>query len=119
MRSLCSRRRCSDPDFGRAYAGWATAAYRIGRPDEAETLWKKAMTLMERMTDREKYRTLGTYYMASGNHEQAIENYRALLERYPADGTGINNLAVAYFNTLDLRRAMEEGRKVVALYGRI
>jgi len=105
-----------DPNFGRAYAGWATAAYRIGRPDEAESLFKKALTLMERMTEREKYRTLGAYYMASGNDEQAIANYTALLQRYPADGTGINNLAVAYFNTLDFRRAMEEGRKVVAMY---
>ncbi len=105
-----------DPNFGRAYAGWATASYRIGRPDEAENLWKKALTLIERMTEREKYRTLGTYYMASGNNEQAIQNYQMLLDRYPADGTAINNLAVAYFNSLDFRRAIEHGRKVLDIY---
>jgi serine/threonine protein kinase/tetratricopeptide (TPR) repeat protein len=106
-----------DQNFGRAYSGWAVAALRAGRPEEGDELWKKALSLTERMTEREKYRTLGSYYLGPGaNDEQAIANYRALLDKYPADGPGLNNLAVAYFNTLDFRRAMDEGAKVVAIY---
>jgi tetratricopeptide (TPR) repeat protein len=106
-----------DPGFGRAYSGWAVAALRMGRPEEAEGLWKKALGLLERMTERERYRTLGGYYLGPGaNDEQAIENYRMLVERFPADGVGHNNLGVAYFNTLDFRRAMEQGRRAIDVF---
>ncbi len=106
-----------DPNFGRAYSGWANAAFRAGRPDEADQLWKKAITLMERMTEREKYRTLGGYYLGPGaNDDQALENYRLLVEKYPLDGIGMNNLAVAYFRNLDFKRAYEQGEQAKAIY---
>jgi len=106
-----------DPNFGRAYSGWATAAFRAGRADEAEQQWKKALPLMERMTEREKYRTLGSYYLGPGaNDEQAVENYKHLVEKYPSDGPGLNNLAVAYFRVLDFKRAAEQGQKATAVY---
>ncbi len=106
-----------DPRFGRAYSGWALAAFTLGRTDEAEELWQKALTFMDTMTDRERYRTLGLYYMAvSGNYPEAIESYEALVEKYPADGAGHNNLAVAYFSTLDFERALVEGQRVLDIY---
>jgi serine/threonine protein kinase/tetratricopeptide (TPR) repeat protein len=106
-----------DPNFGRAYSGWAVATLRAGRPEEAESLWKKALALTDRMTEREKYRTLGSYYLGAGaNDDQAIDNYRTLLARYPADGAALNNLAVAYFNTLDFQQAMDQGAKAVEVY---
>ena len=106
-----------DPQFGRAYSGWATAAFRAGRPDEAEQQWKKALSLLERMTEREKYRTLGSYYLGPGaNDEQAVENYRTLVDKYPSDGPGLNNLAVAYFRVLDFKRAAEQGHRATTVY---
>ncbi len=106
-----------DPDFGRAYASWATAAYRLGEREQAEELWKKAMSLMDRMTERERFRTLGNYYLGiTRNYEVAIENYTALLERYPADNAGLNSIAVAYFETLDLQKAVEYGERAARLY---
>jgi tetratricopeptide (TPR) repeat protein len=106
-----------DPNFGRAYSGWAAAAFNLGRPEEAEDLYQKALGLLERMTEREKYRTLGSYYLGPGaNDEQAIANYRSLIERYPSDAIGFNNLAVAYFNTHDFRQAVDQGRKVVEIF---
>jgi len=49
---------------------------------------------LDRMTERERYRTLGTYYhQVARNYESAIENYETLVERFPADdgghGTGV------------------------------
>ena len=106
-----------DPNFGRAYSGWAVSATVLGRASEADALYKKAMALTERMTEREKYRTLGGYYLGPGaNDEQAITNYRALVERYPSDEVGWNNLGVAYFNTLDFKRAQENGRRALDIY---
>lgn len=107
----------SDPNFGRAYSGWAVAAHHLGRSSEAEETWNKALSLQETMTERERYRTLGTYYLAvSGNFQKAIENYEALVEKFPADGPGHNNLAVSYFYTLDFERAKEGGQRVLDIY---
>lgn len=106
-----------DPNFGRAYASWAVAAYRLGDRDEAELLWKKALSLIDRMSERERYRTLGSYYFGvSRNYDIAVENYEALLKRYPADASGLNNLGLAYFETLNFPKAVEQGRRVVAVY---
>ena len=85
-----------DPNLGRAYSGWAISAAKLGRADESADLWKKALSLLDRMTEREKYRTLGTYYSrVIGNQEKAIETFNELLSKYPADGAGHNNLALS------------------------
>ena len=106
-----------DPNFGRAYSGWALAAFNLGRDEEATQLWQKALAYMNTMTERERHRTLGLYYMAvTRNYQKAIESYRALVDKYPADGAGHNNLAVAYFATLDFEAALEEGRRVLEIY---
>jgi tetratricopeptide (TPR) repeat protein len=106
-----------DPNFGRAYAGWATSADHLGRKDEMAAQWKKALALVDRMTEREKYRTLGTYYLAvAQNYEKAIENYSTLVRLYPTDQSGHNNLAYAYFKVLNFGKALEEGRKALEIY---
>ena len=107
----------NDPQFGRAYSGWALATFNLGRNDEADELWQKALSFMETMTERERYRTLGLYYMAvSKNYSKAIESYESLVQKFPADGAGHNNLAVAYFSVLNFERAMQEGQRVLEIY---
>ena len=109
-----------DPNFGRAYAGWAYSALKLGRKDEAADAWKKALSLIERMTEREKYRTLGVYYgTMTRDFEKAIENYATLVRLYPADDAGHNNLALAYFSVRNFTKALEEGRLTVRLYPRM
>jgi tetratricopeptide (TPR) repeat protein len=109
-----------DPNLGRAYSGWALSAAKLGRTEEAEQLWKKALALLDRMTDRERYRTLGNYYSrAVRNPEKAIENFTRLLELYPADAAGHNNLAVAHFRNLNMPKALEYGRRVLTMYPRV
>lgn len=106
-----------DSNFGRAYAGWAVSAYDLGRRAEAEEMWKKAFSLLDRMTEREKYRTLGAYYLGvAGNYDQATEAYRNLVEKYPADRAGHNNLALAYFYKLDFQKAREYGKRAIDVY---
>ncbi|MFN7916581.1 MAG: protein kinase [Vicinamibacterales bacterium] len=107
----------ADPNFGRALSGWANSAYQLGRKTEAEELWKRALARMDRMTERERYRTLGGYYiLVARNYEQAIKNYSELVRLYPADRAGHSNLALAYFYTLDFAKALEEGRKAMEIY---
>jgi len=73
-----------DPNLGRAYSGWAASAIRLGRKEEADQLYQKALALVDRMTEREKFRTLGAYYLnVAGNYEKAIENFEALVAKVP------------------------------------
>jgi tetratricopeptide (TPR) repeat protein len=114
------RAAAEDPDFGRAYAGWAYSALKLGRRNEAEEAWKKALSLIGRMTEREKYRTLGVYYgTMTRDFDKAIENYSTLVRLYPADDAGHNNLALAYFSIRSFDKALEQGRLTVQLYPRM
>ena len=105
-----------DPEFGRAYAGWALSLDRLGRSKEAEELFQKAIALLARMNRRERLRTEGVYALrALRDYSRARDIYRALTAEYPADMTGHNNLAVSEFMLLRFPEAVEQGRRVVAL----
>jgi Flp pilus assembly protein TadD len=105
-----------DPKFGRAYSGLAISAQRLGNSDEADTAWKTALSLIDRMTDREKYRTLGSYYLGiARNFEKAVDNYSALVAAYPADDAGFGNLALAHFYLHDFAKSMSEARRAAEL----
>ena len=109
----------SDPNFGRAYSGWGTSLHNLGRRDESKTVWDKALPLMDSMTDREKYRTLGAYFLGPGqSYKEAIDNFTKLVQTYPYDRAGEHNLAVAYFQALDIPQAIVHGRKAVEIYPR-
>lgn len=106
----------SDPKFGRAYAGMGVVYGNLRREAEAEESYQKAFKHLDRMSEREKYRTLGGYYLlVSRNFEKAIENYQTLVDLFPADGVGHANLAFAYLSVRDFDRAVESGRASVAL----
>ena len=51
-----------------------------------------------------------------GNYAKAVESFEALVEKYPADSAGLNNLAVAHFSTLDFEKAQEAGLKALEIY---
>jgi tetratricopeptide (TPR) repeat protein len=107
----------ADGDFGRAYSGWALALFSLGRQDEAAALWQRALTEMDSMSERERLRTLGLYYVAiAGDYPKAVESYEALVEKYPADNTGHNNKAIAYYYMLDFRKAMESAGEGLRIY---
>jgi serine/threonine protein kinase/Tfp pilus assembly protein PilF len=105
-----------DPNFGRAYAGLAAIYANSGRNDEAEASYQKALTLLDRMTEREKLRTRGGYYLFKFNYDKAIEESEALLKKFPADTSGMANLALAQFYKRDMKTAQQMGRRASDLY---
>jgi len=107
----------ADPNFARAYSGWGLSLFKLGRRSEASEQWNKALKLLDRMAERERYRTLGIYYsFVSINHDKAIENYKQLVELYPADEAAQNNLAISYFMTLKFQHALKQGKRVLDAY---
>lgn len=105
-----------DPNMGRAYAGLAVLFRNRNEPSKADVYFRQALAHMNRMTEREKLRTRGSYYASSGNPDKAIEEFTELVRKYSADNSGLANLAVAYFLKRDMRTALDVGRRAVAIY---
>jgi tetratricopeptide (TPR) repeat protein/predicted Ser/Thr protein kinase len=105
-----------DPELGRAWAGLAAASANLNRYEDAKKYYQEAMKRIDRMTERERHRTLGGYYLRTGDGQAAIKELRTLTERYPADEAGLANLAFAYFLSRDMATAVQLGRKAAEIY---
>ncbi len=105
-----------DPNLGRAYAGIAGLYANQGRREEAQKAFQLAMARIDRMSEREKFRTRGLYYLVMREPQKAQEQFEQLLRQYPADNAGMANLALAYFYRRDMARALAEGRRALEIY---
>jgi eukaryotic-like serine/threonine-protein kinase len=105
-----------DPNLGRAYAGLAAVESNRGQRQAAERNYKEALARIDRMSEREKYRTRGGYYLLIRNPDNAIEEFSALVKQFPADTAGIANLAFAYFVKRDMANALSWGRRAIEIY---
>jgi len=106
-----------DPQLGRAFSGLALAEFTLGRTDQAEARWSKALSLMDTMTERERLRSLGRYYTSvAENNERAVETYSELVSKYPADVGARDSYAAASFRQLDFATAVEETRKILQIF---
>ena len=104
-----------DPNFARAYSGMSAAYGNLGRPTEAEKYGKLAMQHIDRMTERERYRVRGVYYMRAENWQKCVEEYSDLVRKYPGDNIGHNNLSLCYSQLRNWPKAIEEAKEDVAI----
>lgn len=107
-----------DPNFGRAYASIAVASLNLGARQDGEKYFKLAMANLDRMTDRERFRTRGAYYIMMGDQQKCIDEYKSLVARFPSDTAGHNNLALCYTQMRMMPQAIEEVRRAVELLPR-
>ena len=104
-----------DPNLGRAYANIAAMYANTGRMQDADRYHQMAMSHIDRMSDREKYKTRGMYYLLTRDLDKATEELNALVKQYPGDGAGYTNLSLAYFYRRDFAKAVEIGRRASEL----
>jgi tetratricopeptide (TPR) repeat protein/predicted Ser/Thr protein kinase len=104
-----------DPNFGRAYAGIAAASGNLGQMQDAEKFAKMAMAHVDRMTERERYRIRGLYYIRNENWQKCVEEYSDLVKEYPADNIGHNNLAGCYAKLQNLSAAQSETQRAIQI----
>ena len=104
-----------DPEFGRAFAGLGAALWNLDRREDARPYFNKALSLIHRMSDRERLRTRGVYYLFTRNYPQAADEYSQLVTTFPSDASGFANLALAHFYSRDFARALEAGRRATTL----
>jgi serine/threonine protein kinase/tetratricopeptide (TPR) repeat protein len=104
-----------DPKLGRAYAGMAVVNLNLHRRRDAALYFQKALALLDRMTERERYRTRGTYYVFEHDYEKAVDEYEAMVSRFPSDEVGFLNLAVAHCYRRDMQKALVAGNRALQL----
>ena len=97
-----------DPEFAMAYRTMANAYTNIGYRTEARKRYQKAFELSDRVSDRERYYIEGVYYQQSeSTFDKAIKAYDELLEIYPDDFIGNNNLGELYVDLEDWNKAIQ------------
>jgi tetratricopeptide (TPR) repeat protein/predicted Ser/Thr protein kinase len=107
-----------DPKFARAYTGMAAMAQNLGRPTDAVNYMKLAMEHVDRMTERERYRDRGLYYLTAGDWQNCVQEYTQLVTHYPADRVGQNNLATCYTQLRNAPKALEAAQHAVEIVPR-
>ncbi|NIN70763.1 MAG: tetratricopeptide repeat protein, partial [Gemmatimonadetes bacterium] len=106
-----------DTAFAMAYRKLGVTLRNIGqervRGMEALT---KAFEHRDRLTERERYLTEGTYYWGvAGDNEAAMAAYESLLDLNPDDPWAMNNLAIIYDEARDFRRAEQLFTRAIEL----
>jgi tetratricopeptide (TPR) repeat protein len=104
-----------DPNFARAYAGMAAVSGNMGKRQDAEKYVKLAMEHVDRMTERERYRIRGLYYLRTENWQRCVEEYSDLVKQYPADNSGHNNLSICYKGLHNTPKAIEELKQALEI----
>jgi Flp pilus assembly protein TadD len=70
----------------------------------------------DRLTERERYLTEGSYYWGvADDDEAAMAAYESLLDVYPDDPWAMNNLAILYDEVRDFRRAEQLFTRAIEL----
>jgi len=107
-----------DPKFARAYTGMAAMAQNLGRPGDAAKYMNLAMEHVDRMTERERFRNRGLYYLTAGDWQKCAQEFTQLVTRYPADRVGQNNLASCYTQLRNAPKALEAAQHAVEIVPR-
>jgi len=96
-----------DPEFASGYMHLAFALANQQRPSEEYLPFaERAFELSKRSSERERYFIQGGYYSLSGDIQKAIASLRALVQLYPDDYWGNNNLAFLLGRSGQTREAL-------------
>lgn len=105
-----------DPNFGSAYGNLGALYFNTGDLKDSVNYYKLAMQHIDRMTEREKYRTRGGYYLAVSDGDKAVDEFSTLVKQYPSDYMGFGALAHAYYLKHDMANAVEASQRAVEIY---
>ena len=93
-----------DPEFAMAYRSMGASYGNLGYGPERRKVLQKALELSDRVSIRERYLILG---YTENSVEKRIEAYRKLLELYPEDIIGNNQLGLIYLAFEQWDKAIE------------
>ncbi len=102
-----------DPNFGLAYAALGSVSRNLNHLQDAGKYVKLALAHIDNMTERERYRTRGFYYLLNDDLPKCVEEYSALITRYPFDIGARNNRALCLVDSRNIPQAVEDMRQIV------
>ncbi len=100
-----------DPDFALAHADLGVQYYIGGNKTQGEEHFVKALSLMDRLTLREKLWIRAVVEDWRGNRDQAVEYYKTYLAQYPDDSAGWFRLGWTYMAALGQKEKAVEAFK--------
>ncbi len=106
-----------DPEFATAYRSMAMAYNNMALFSEGRKYVQKAFEYSNRISDRERYRNEAEYYrLSERTSDKAIEAFLKLLELYPDDSGGRNNLGMFYNQLEQWDNAIEQLEMAIHKY---
>lgn len=110
-RVLLEQAVAEDSTFAIAYNLLGFTYQWLGRLAKSRENFRRAARLSNRVSDREKYFILGSYYaFGLGDYSKGRDYYEVLLQLYPDDYWGHENLSLIYLYSGDFQRAQEHKR---------
>jgi len=104
-----------DPDFALAHVELGVRYYINGNRIKGEEHFEKALSLMDRLTMREKLWIRALVEDWRGNRDQGIQNYKAYLAQYPDDNAAWFRLGYAYMVSAQFEQGVEAFRRVTEI----
>jgi tetratricopeptide (TPR) repeat protein len=98
-----------DPNFAMAYAGLGIEYSNLGQASLASEYARKAYSLRDHVTDRERYRISAFYFQyVTGEIDKAIEAYELWAKSYPRDMVPHGNVGSLYAALGEYDKAIAE-----------
>jgi tetratricopeptide (TPR) repeat protein/predicted Ser/Thr protein kinase len=105
-----------DPNFAVAYAGIGLVYANLGQASLAAENIKKAYSLRDRVSEREKYRIAALYYdVVTGELEQASQVYELWAKSYPKDIVPRSNLGDLYNRLGQYEKAVSQTQEALRM----
>jgi tetratricopeptide (TPR) repeat protein len=105
-----------DPNFATAYAEMSEDYWALNEMGRSVENAHKAFELRERVSERERLRIEGNYYLnGTGELEKAAQTDELWQQTYPRDGFAYSGLGMTCFYLGNWEKALEEHRKAVRL----
>jgi DNA-binding SARP family transcriptional activator/tetratricopeptide (TPR) repeat protein len=103
-----------DSNFALAHAALGVAYYFGNDRPRGDAHFDRALQLVDRLSDRERWHVRAVAESWRGNREQAIELRRALLAAYPDDPTAWGAIGYDYLRLGRLNQAIDAYRRQIA-----
>jgi Flp pilus assembly protein TadD len=93
----------------------ATAYHNNGRDQDALKYVREALNHIDHMTERERFHTRGFLYNLTNDYQKCIDEYGALLEKYPSDTSAATNVSFCYGSLRNLPKAVQSLKRAVSI----
>ena len=104
-----------DSEFAMAHEYLGVAYQHVGNPVRAKDHLYEATRLVEHVSEGEKRKILGDYFLVIRDYDRAIAEFQVLAQLHPQDAAAHLNLGQCYLGKFDFEQALAETKEAVRL----